>query len=82
MWLIVLGLAFFPEIAKLHSMAAVTSPLLTRAVYFFNLVVQLFALLFWLLLACVHSVSPGLGAPIQGDCDTWGAPGMEWVQPL
>lgn len=58
---------FLSEIAKLPSMAAVPSPLP-------NLVVQLFALLFWLLLACVRSVSPSLGAAIWGDCDIWGAP--------
>lgn len=47
-------------------MAAVPSPLPTRAtlVDFSNLVVQLFALFFWLRLVCVYSVSLGLGAPI------------------
>lgn len=59
---------FFSEIAKLLSMAAVPSPLPTRAtlVDFSNLIVQLFALFFWLPLACVYSVSLGLGAPIWG----------------
>lgn len=75
-------LFFFPEIAKLLSVAAVMSPLFTHVELecFSNLVVQLSAWLLqaggkWLLLAQAPSVGPDLGAPIGGDHAPQGAVG-------